>query len=58
MSSSSSPDEQRKVAKTLQGLAELGYAGHSVNLTIEDLHKKTEKDKRSPSGKHAGGGDK
>jgi len=37
-------DEQREVAKTMQGLAELGCAGHSVNLTIEDSHKKTEKD--------------
>ena len=35
--------EQRKVAEGFQGLAELGCAGNSVNLTIEDPHKKRER---------------
>jgi hypothetical protein len=37
-------EEQREVAESIQGLAELGCAGHSVNLTIEDSHKKSERE--------------
>ena len=37
-------EEQRKVAESTQGLAELGCAGQGVNLTIEDFHKKSERE--------------
>ena len=37
-------EEQRKVAESTQGLAELGCAGQSVNLAIGDSHKKSERE--------------
>ena len=37
-------EEQRKVAGSTQGLAELSCAGHSVNLAIGDPHKKSERE--------------
>ena len=37
-------EEQRKVAESVQGMMELGCAGHSVNLTLDDSHKKSERD--------------
>jgi hypothetical protein len=36
-------EEQRKVVEEGTGTHELGCTGHSLNLTIEDFHKKTEK---------------
>ena len=37
-------EEQRKVAESTQGLAELGCAGQSLNLAIEDPDKKSEQE--------------
>jgi hypothetical protein len=37
-------EEQQEVAEGTQGLVELGCAGHSVNLAIEDSHKKSERE--------------
>ena len=36
-------EEQRKVVENGTGTHELGCTGNSLNLTIEDSHKKTEK---------------
>ena len=36
-------EEQRKVVEKGTGTHELGCTGHSLNLTIDDSHKKTEK---------------